>query len=41
MVAAIWSMPFEKAKDLPLKLFLDFLLIMDYLNLKKDLSGIL
>ncbi len=24
MVAAIWSMPFEKAKDLPLKLFLDF-----------------
>ena len=24
MVAAIWSMPFEKAKDLPLSLFLDF-----------------
>ena len=24
MVAAIWSMPFEKAKDMPLKLFLNF-----------------
>ena len=24
MVAAIWSMPFTKAKDMPLKLFLDF-----------------
>ncbi len=24
MVAAIWSMPFKKAKDLPLKLFLNF-----------------
>ena len=25
MVAAIWSMPFDKAKEMPLKFFLDFL----------------
>ena len=24
MVAAIWSMPFEKARDMPLKFFLNF-----------------
>ena len=32
MVAAIWSMPFNKAKEIPLKLFLNFLQITGYLN---------
>ena len=41
MVAAIWSMPFNKAKEMPLKFFLNFLLIMDCLNLKIDLNGTL
>ena len=40
MVAFIWSMPFEKAMNLPFELFLKFFQIMDYLNSKKDLNGI-
>ena len=32
MVAAIWSMPFSKAKEMPLKLFLNFLLTMVYFD---------
>tara|TARA_Y100001970_G_scaffold290032_1_gene422299 strand:+ start:2453 stop:3682 length:1230 start_codon:yes stop_codon:yes gene_type:complete len=35
MVAAIWSMPFEKAKDLPFKLFLDFFINHGLFKFKK------
>ena len=35
MVAAIWSMPFEKAKDMPLKLFLNFFINHGLFKLKK------
>ena len=34
MVAAIWSMPFEKAKDMPLKLFLNFFINHGLFKLK-------
>ena len=34
MVAAIWSMPFEKAKDVPLKLFLNFFINHGLFKLK-------
>jgi predicted NAD/FAD-binding protein len=34
MVAAIWSMPFEKAKDTPLKLFLNFFINHGLFKLK-------
>ena len=34
MVAAIWSMPFEKAKDMPLKLFLSFFINHGLFKLK-------
>ena len=30
MVAAIWSMPFSKAKDMPLKLFINFFIFKAY-----------
>ena len=41
MVAAIWSMPFEKAKDMPLKLFLNFFINHGLFKLKTDLNGTL
>ncbi len=34
MVAAIWSMPFQKAKDMPLKLFLNFFINHGLFKLK-------
>ncbi len=34
MVAAIWSMPFEKAKDMPLELFLNFFINHGLFDLK-------
>ena len=34
MVAAIWSMPFEKAKDMPLILFLNFFINHGLFKLK-------
>ena len=34
MVAAIWSMPFEKSKDMPLKLFLNFFINHGLFKLK-------
>ena len=34
MVAAIWSMPFEKAKDMPLRLFLNFFINHGLFRLK-------
>ena len=34
MVAAIWSMPFKKAKDMPLKLFLNFFINHGLFKLK-------
>jgi len=34
MVAAIWSMPFDKAKDMPLKLFLNFFINHGLFKLK-------
>jgi uncharacterized protein len=34
MVAAIWSMPFKKAKDMPLKIFLDFFINHGLFKLK-------
>ena len=34
MVAAIWSMPFSKAKDMPLKLFLNFFINHGLFKLK-------
>ena len=35
MVAAIWSMPFQKAKDIPLELFLNFFINHGLFKLKK------
>ena len=35
MVAAIWSMPFDKVKDMPLKLFLNFFINHGLFKLKK------
>ncbi len=35
MVAAIWSMPFNKAKDMPLRLFLNFFINHGLFKLKK------
>ena len=34
MVAAIWSMPFSKAKEMPLKLFLNFFINHGLFRLK-------
>ena len=34
MVAAIWSMPFSKAKEMPLKLFLNFFINHGLFKLK-------
>ena len=34
MVAAIWSMPFSKARDMPLKLFLNFFINHGLFKLK-------
>ena len=34
MVAAIWSMPFQKAKEMPLKLFLNFFINHGLFKLK-------
>ena len=41
MVAAIWSMPFSKAKEMPLRLFLNFFINHGLFKLKIDLNGIL
>ena len=40
MVSAIWSMPPYEASQMPLVFFLNFLKIMDYLNLKIDHNGL-
>ena len=42
MVAAIWSMPFSKARDIPLELFLNFFNNHGLFKLKRtDHNGIL
>ena len=41
MVSAIWSMPPDNAKSMPIKFFLRFFKIMVYLSLRIDLNGTL
>ena len=41
MVAAIWSMPFSKARDIPFELFLNFFNNHGLFKLKIDPNGIL